>query len=150
MLCENCGKKDATSIFLPSGENKIKYLCGACYKKINNTSELEDLALEVTKSMHNDALCNACGTSYVDFTSNGLFGCADCYKAFDFYIKSKILPIFNEQKYLGKKPNFYYVEQEIKNLEELIELNLKNGNYQKATKYGIELKKLKEENYDKL
>ena len=58
--------------------------------------------------------------------------------------------MFKEQKYLGKKPNLFYVEQEIKNLEQLIEICVKNGNLQKATKYGKELEKLKEVYYDRL
>ncbi len=150
MLCENCGKKDATSIYLPPKESKIKYLCGECYRTLNNSTELENLAYIASQNLEIDDMCKTCGTKFSDFNSSGLFGCADCYKVFNEYITKKFLPKFSEQKYLGKKPNLFYVNEEIKNLEQLIELYLKNGNFQMATKYGKELDKLKEENYGKL
>lgn len=150
MLCENCGLKNAVSIYLPSGETKIKYLCGACYKKANSDLELENFAYATSKKVKIDSVCKNCGTSFKDFEASGLFGCEECYLVFDEYIKTKFLPSFKEQKYLGKKPNMFYVREDIKNLQQLIEMCLKNGNFAKATMYGKELEKLKEENYDKL
>lgn len=150
MLCENCGLKNAVSIAIPQGEKKVKYLCGECYKKINNDFELENFAYITSKKIEIDAVCKNCGTSFKEFEASGMFGCEACYVAFNEYIKTKFLPLFTEQKYLGKKPNMFYVREDIKNLEQLIELCLKNGNFNKATMYGKELEKLKEENYDKL
>ena len=150
MLCENCGLKNVVSIAIPRGETKVKYLCGECYKKINNDFELENFAYVSAKKVEIDITCKNCGISYKDFESSGLFGCENCYKTFDEYIKNKNLPIFKEQKYLGKKPNVFYIREDIKNLEQLIEICLKNGDLNRATKYGKELEKLKEENYDKL
>lgn len=150
MLCENCGLKNASSIYMPPKENKLKYLCGECYKKINNDLELENFAYVSSKNLEIDIICKNCGNSYKEFESTGLFGCDKCYSTFNEYIKNKFLPMFAEQKYMGKKPNMFYVREDIKNLEQLIELCLKNGNLNKATNYGKELQKLKEENYDKL
>lgn len=150
MLCENCGKKDATSIFMSPKDNKLKYLCGNCYRKINNDVELENLALKETNEIKIEEKCLGCGETFAEFMSSGLFGCEQCYDAFSNYLKSNFLNNFNEQKYLGKKPNAYYVQKQIKELEQMVEICLKNGNLQKATKYGIEIKKLKEQNYDKL
>lgn len=150
MLCENCGKKEATSIFMPPNENKIRYLCGECYKKINSENELDLFAYNQTKSILATKVCSNCGLTFSEFEKSGLFGCEDCYKCFDEYIKKYFLQNFKEQKYLGKKPNAFYVESEIKNLENLIEHCLKNGDYQKATIYGKELERLKEDNYGRL
>ena len=150
MLCEICNKKDATSISLDEQTNKLKYLCGECYRRINNELELERFAYAEAQSFTIENVCNACGTTFEEFKSSKLFGCANCYKAFNDYIMKNIMPNFKEQKYLGKKPNAYYIQQEIKNLEQLIEICLKNKNFNKATKYGVELQKLKEANYDKL
>lgn len=145
MLCENCGKRDATSIYLPPNTNKLKYLCGACYKKLNNENELEQFAYSQTKKLEGEKVCASCGTTYQEFEETGLFGCSECYKTFYEYIKNNFLPLFSEQKYLGKKPNLFYIESDIKNLENLIEICLRDGNFQKATIYGRELEKLKEE-----
>ena len=150
MLCQNCGKKYATSIFLPPEQTNILYLCGACYKILNNDNELENLAVTQTQKLKIEACCKSCGLKYDDFKTSALFGCADCYKSFEQYITETFLPMFKEKKYLGKKPNMFYVQQEIKNMEQLIEVCLKNGNFQKATKYGKELEKLKEQTYGKI
>ena len=150
MLCENCGKKNATSIFMPPNQNKLKYLCGECYKRYNSDLELEKFAYSGAMSVKIESVCKTCGTTFDEFEKSGLFGCMDCYKAFDEYIKLNILSNFKEKKFLGKKPNAYYIESEIKNLEKLIEICLKNGDLNRATKYGKELDKLKEEQYGRL
>ncbi|MBE7075072.1 MAG: hypothetical protein E7376_03760 [Clostridiales bacterium] len=150
MLCENCGQKDATSIFLSPKSGKIQYLCGKCYRLLNNEVELESFALKEIKQVKFENKCISCGTTFAEFKSSGYFGCEKCYQAFQEYLNTNFLIQFKEQKYLGKKPNAYYIDKQIKELEQLIEICLKNGNLQKATKYGLEVKKLKEESYGKL
>lgn len=150
MLCENCGQKVATSVFMPPNKTKTQYLCGACYKKINNDLYLEAMAVKAASKIQIDKICSNCGLNFKEFEKTKTFGCEECYTAFEEYIKTNILPLFKEQKYLGKKPNLFFVNEEIKNLEGLIEMCLKNGNFQKATIYGKELQKLKEESYGKL
>ena len=125
-------------------------MCGACYKKINNEIYLEALALSATNKIKIEKTCKNCGMTAKDFESTKLFGCENCYETFKEYIELNILPLFKEDKYLGKKPNMYYIREEIKNLEQLIEMCLKNGNLQKVAHYGKELQKLKEECYGKL
>ena len=126
-------------------------LCQGCVARpCVNTCKFGAISVQNGKSVIDPAKCKNCGTTFDEFKSSKLFGCAECYETFNDYIKNHILVNFKEQKYLGKKPNIYYVEKEIKNLEQLIEICLKNKNFNKATKYGIELQKLKEENYDKL
>lgn len=149
MLCEHCNKKDATSIFLISQTGKLQYLCGACYRKINNEVELESLAIKETNNIKIEPKCPSCGTTYKEFNMSKMFGCEECYNAFEEFLKSSFLPLFKEQKYFGKKPNAYYVEKQIKELEQMVEICLKNNNFQKATQYGLEIKRLKEQNYDR-
>ena len=150
MLCENCGKKNVTSIFLPPNEKKLKYLCGECYKKLNSDLELEKFAYSYIKSIKIDSKCNNCGTTFGEFEKSGLFGCSECYNAFKEYINNNVLNLVKEPKFLGKKPNMYYIESEIKNLETMIEICLKNGDLNRATKYGKELDDLKESCYGRL
>lgn len=150
MLCENCGKKDATSIYMSPKDNKLKYLCGACYRKINNDNELDVLALKEIRDVKLEAKCLNCGETFNEFMSSGLFGCENCYDAFSEYLNNNFLTLFKEKKYLGKKPNAYYVQKQIAELEQMVEICLKNNNLQKATKYGLEIQKLKEQNYGKL
>ena len=150
MLCEKCQKQNATSIFLSPETNKIIYLCGACYRKTNNDIELEKFAIKETVEINHEQVCTNCGTSYAEFIKTSSFGCEKCYEAFKDYVEKNIINLFDERQYLGKKPNAYYVQKQIKELEQMVEICLKNGNLQKATKYGLEIKKLKEDNYARL
>ena len=149
MLCENCNQKNATSIYMPPNDTKLKYLCGECYKKINSDKELDNFVYTTTQDVEIDAKCLTCGMLFSDAQKTHLFGCENCYKSFNLHVNN-FLGKFKEQKYLGRKPNVFYIRQEIQNLEHIIEMCLKNGDFQKATKYGIELNKLKADNYDKL
>lgn len=149
MLCENCKKKDATSIYMSPNDNKIKYLCGNCYRKINNEVELEAFAINQTKEVTLEAKCPCCGETFEEFKSSGLLACENCYKAFEEEL-NLFINQFKNKIYLGKKPNAFYMQKQIKELEQMVEICLKNGNYQKATKYGIELQQLKEQSYGKL
>lgn len=150
MLCENCGTKDATSIFMSPKHNKLLYLCGSCYRKLNNDVELEQFAQSQANLVSLKTVCPNCGETFEEFKSSGLFGCECCYDAFGEYLKNNFLSQFKEQKYLGKKPNAFYIDKQIKELEQMVEICLKNGNLQKATKYGLEIQKLKEQSYGKL
>lgn len=150
MLCENCKKKDATSIFVSPSSKKLMYLCGACYRRLNNEVELETLAINATKTVDLEKKCQNCGESFQEFQSSGLFGCENCYTTFEEYLKNNFLCLFKEKKYLGKKPNLFYVQKQITELEQMVEICLKNGDLQKATKYGVEIQNLKEQNYGKL
>lgn len=150
MLCENCQNKDATSIYLSPKTNKLMYLCGACYRKINNDVELESLAIKETSNIAFELKCDVCGETFEELKSSKLLGCENCYNVFKDFLADNFLHMFQEQNYLGKKPNAYYVEKQIKELEQMVEICLKNNNLQKATKYGLEIQKLKEQNYGKL
>ena len=149
MICENCGLKDATSILKQSGENKMKYLCGVCYKKLKDEEEIAGFANKVSDVIGNDVSCSSCGLGIKEFNETKVFGCENCYKIFIGNVK-EILKNFKNQRYTGKKPNVFYIRQEIKNLEQMVEICLKNKDFLNATKYGRELEKLKADNYDKL
>ena len=135
---------------MPPNQTKLKYLCGECYKKLNADLELEKFAHSNASSIKIEEKCKNCGTTFEEFKQSGLFGCSDCYEAFKEYINNNILVNVKEPKFLGKKPNVYYLECEIKNLESMVELCLKNGDLNRATKYGKELDELKDKRYGRL
>ena len=98
MLCELCGQKNATSIFMPPDENKLKYLCGQCYKKLNKDSDLENFVYAATQSCEMDSKCNCCGLSFDELKKTKQFGCENCYKVFKTEV-ANFLSNFKEQKY---------------------------------------------------
>lgn len=149
MLCENCNQKDATSIYMPPNSGKIVYLCGACYRKLNNDTILDEMVVKEIDDIKIEQRCNGCGQTYAEFKASGVFGCEDCYASFSDVI-NEFVGKFKQSRYTGKKPNIFYIQKEIKNLEQMVEICLKNGNLQQATKYGVEIQKLKEQCYGKL
>lgn len=150
MLCENCKIKDATSMAFSDKFNRNVFLCGKCYKNINTDLALDDFANFEANKIKVETKCLNCGTTLNEFNTLGCFGCEKCYISFKDYINNNLLPLFKDKKYDGKKPENYYFSKKIKDLEQMIEICLKNGDFAKATKFGKELSALKEGNYDKL
>ena len=150
MLCVRCSKKDATSIFVTPNSKEIKYLCGECYSLIKSEIEIEKLSTNAVDNVKIEQVCKNCGLTYKELINTSYFGCERCYDTFKSYIEQNIIPNFKNKKYKGKRPNAFYVEKEIKHLQQMVEICLKNNNLQKATEYGKQIQKLKEENYGRL
>ena len=90
MLCEECGKNQATVSITVSagGEVTTRRLCPECMKKMQFSLVNGDIqgflssVLSVLgsgqKSEESGAVCSGCGLSYADFERTGRLGCAQC------------------------------------------------------------------------
>jgi len=148
MICENCKKKEATSIYNLSKQKKIIYLCGGCYRELSNDVALDDFASYETSNVKVNEKCLTCGLTLTDFNKTKTFKCCDCYNHFFKYIKQNVKN-FDNKNHIGKVANSFLIQKEVKNLEQMIELCLKNNDYTRASKYGEQIKKIKEEYYGK-
>ena len=101
MLCEECGKNEATVHFQalsPDGSSETRNLCMDCMNKIKshmgaNTvditgflgallSRLGAVKQEKESGDRFEGVCPACGTTYQEAKKTGLMGCSECYKTF--------------------------------------------------------------------
>ena len=91
MLCEKCGKNEATVAVTIVHENKHseKQLCANCLKQFHEQMTTGNLIpflseiLPFLSGKHEEVMgCKHCKKSYDSFQKDGLLGCAHCYDAF--------------------------------------------------------------------
>ena len=100
MLCEECGKYEATvhiQTLAPDGSATTRSLCQRCVNKLRmmpgvHALDISEFLGALFERIHQsrlekdadrfDATCPVCGMSYADYKKDQLLGCAECYKAF--------------------------------------------------------------------
>lgn len=145
MLCERCGKHQATTIFTQTinGVTKTEHICSECaYKSgLNNFFGGFSLgsfinSLGGTQS-YSEKRCPKCGSSFDEIRENGKIGCAFCYDFFRSELTPIISNIHGKAVHVGKTPHGYIKQIEEKsnvkqNEQELTELERLKIDLQKA------------------
>ncbi len=82
MICDLCGKREATLFERTVKDNKKKQyaFCENCYKAslkshLNPVEQVEQKRAKIGKE------CETCGCTISQFEDKFLFGCADCYSS---------------------------------------------------------------------
>ena len=123
MLCERCGKKDATIHLTETMQKKRSevHLCEVCAGKIGLNSKLSNFSISIPDTfsfseMDDQAadeipLCGVCGTDFVIYAKHGKLGCPDCYRYLENPISGIIKSYHGDKKHSGKiPPNFEEAE----------------------------------------
>jgi protein arginine kinase activator len=117
MLCEKCGKNNATTHIrtVVNGVVTEHNLCGYCaagegYADLGHNSLGEMLA-----SMFGDVLaagspgatrrCPCCGAAFSDIAESGRVGCSECYKTFYNELLPYLKRVHGSTKHAGRIPN---------------------------------------------
>ncbi len=128
MICDICGKNEATIQFTKVVNNKITKLnlCTKCAeekgldiasfieeefekaKELDLTDFLAELsaipeAVSLKKVLPKKK-CQRCGYTYEDFKKNGRLGCAKCYQTFSEELYPLINKIHGSTEHIGKYP----------------------------------------------
>ena len=117
MLCEKCGKNNATTHIrtVVNGVVTEHNLCGYCAAKEGYTDIGKSQLGEMLASVFGDVLtsnssytalrCSCCNASFSDIAESGKMGCSECYDAF----KNKLIPylkrVHGTTEHIGKKLN---------------------------------------------
>lgn len=148
MLCNECGKNDATVhvTHIINGKKTENHLCAECAKKnqsiFNSTFSMENMFSFMLNNAFKGATylpnkgCSNCGMTYEEFKNEGKFGCSDCIETF----KSKLMPVVkNVQGYdshAGKIPKRaggdYKVQKDIEKLRQELKQMIDQEEYEKA------------------
>lgn len=121
MLCQDCGKKEAT-VQLTREVDKQKVvlrLCAECAKKRGFRNPLEGVPFplaEFLASMLSQAktkktdkeperACSVCGMSFSDFTEVGRLGCGNCYPTFRSQLDDLLRKVHGTTQHRGKFPH---------------------------------------------
>lgn len=164
MICESCGKKEATIHFtkIEAGEMEEKHLCEDCAKEGDKMDfgvqfTLNDLfggllgfdiEEESAKNTKKDKVCNRCGLSYRRILNTGKFGCPDCFVNFREEIKPLLRSIHGHDEHKGKIPSNtnkrLTKKRQIKVLKQELEKSILEERYEESAKIRDEIKKIED------
>ena len=165
MLCQNCGKYEATTHVkrIINGEAAEAHLCTDCARARGYTdvfggfgNVFGDLLGSFFGEMTPSALsartvkCEKCGSTFNDIVESGKIGCAECYKTFYEKLLPSLQRIHGKTRHEGKIPNRAFSQSDAKANELLkLESELKEAidaqNFEKAATLRDKINALKED-----
>ncbi len=117
MLCDICGKKQATVHLTEIIEDQMSelHLCDGCARDKGAQMEkhfgfsdllagLAGIGPQLGPAIDERLKCPNCGMSYQNFISIGQLGCGECYKAFKKNLVPLLKRIHGSTQYMGKMP----------------------------------------------
>jgi len=115
MLCDICGKKQATVHLTEIIDDQMTelHLCEECARDKGAQMEkhfdlsdllagLADMGAEIEPHIEEKLKCPNCDMTYRDFKAQGQLGCSECYKAFKKNLIPLLKRIHGSTQYLGK------------------------------------------------
>lgn len=162
MLCQNCGKYEATTHIkqIINGDVTESHLCPSCAERLGCDDMFKNFSFnlpEFFSSFFGDMLpslaqenaprCKKCGSSFEDIVREGKLGCADCYRTFYDKLQPSLQRIHGRVRHSGKKGNAAQaVEQPKPNRIDSLRNDLNEAvarqNYELAAKLRDEIKEL--------
>jgi len=165
MLCENCGKKEATVHYtkIINGEKSQIHLCEICAEE---NEELISTANDF--SFHNllsgllnfDSVinggsvgvstdserCKACGLTFAQFKKFGKFGCHECYSFFEPQLEPIFRRIHGNSKHSGKVPHRtgsrIKISKELETLKAELQQKIEKEQFEEAAMIRDKIKSL--------
>lgn len=162
MLCEDCGKNQATVHFTKIINGKVTelHLCESC------AAEHKEFEFNPSFSFHKfltglldnvqegqmpigygqEIKCDRCGMTYERFKQTGKFGCSSCYQAF----REKLTPLFKRihghEAHVGKVPKraggTLNVKREIERLKNELDAKVQAEEFEQAAVIRDKIKEL--------
>ncbi len=163
MLCQNCGKHEATTHIkrIVNGESNEVHLCADCAKSLGYSGSFSDFGFSFSDmlssffepaaigSFSNSVLrCEKCGSSFNDIVKSGKVGCRDCYETFYDKLMPSIERIHGRTRHEGKIANGSPEQKanaKIEELKEQLQAAVNLQDYETAAKLRDEIKALEQE-----
>lgn len=162
MLCQNCGKHEASTHIkrIVNGETTEAHLCADCARSLGYQSAFSDFGFGFSDmlssffepvgigALSNSVLrCEKCGCSFNDIVKSGKVGCADCYSTFYDKLTPSIERIHGRTRHEGKIPN--NSPEQVKNsrleaLQEQLQTAVQTQDYETAAKLRDEIKEIEQ------
>ena len=136
MLCQNCGKNEATTHIkqIINGDMAESHLCSECAAHLGYSDMFSGFGLNLSElfgGFLGDMIplmtsigtkrCAKCGTSFDEIVRDGRVGCADCYRTFYDRLLPSIQRIHGKIKHNGKTVSASAAEPKVETKEEKIE-----------------------------
>jgi len=164
MLCDICGKKQAT-VHLTEIVDEVMaelHLCEDCAREKSIKMEqqfsladliagLSDFGKQPEEMEKIKVACTSCGLTYEDFRKSGRLGCSDCYISFKKYLASLLKKIHGSSQHLGKSParlpKVAKAKSEIQELKSRLQYLIETEAFEEAARLRDKIREL--ENQEK-
>lgn len=164
MLCQNCGKHEATTHIksVVNGEYTQLHLCSTCAGKLGYGDVFSGFGFDLgdffgnffskpktTLSSAKVERCEKCGMSFEEIVKNGKIGCADCYGKFYEMLLPSIQRIHGKTQHNGKVANIIDEKETVKEktkeeiiaeLKEEMKTAIEEQNFERAAELRDEIK----------
>lgn len=165
MLCQNCGKYEATTHVkrIINGETAEAHLCSDCANALGYTDVFggfSDTFSDLLGSFFGEPTvsalssrtvrCEKCGNTFNDIVNSGKIGCADCYSTFYDKLLPSLQRIHGKTRHEGKNPETVKaeskpVETEAEKLEKELKEAVGRQEFEKAAELRDRIKAMKED-----
>lgn len=163
MLCEKCGKNQATTHIksMVNGKYTEMWLCPECSKEMGVGNMFTHTATDFSSflgSFFGDGLpsrtsatrCKTCGTSFADIARSGKVGCADCYTNFYDELLPSIQKIHGNIQHTGKTASGasakVKIAREIEKTKQELAQAIKEQNFELAAQLRDKINEMEGEN----
>lgn len=162
MLCQNCGKNEATTHIkkIVHGEATQVHLCSNCAEHLGYSNAFSGFGMNVSRILSNffpdvsllssggeELRCPHCGFTFPDVIRTGMMGCPECYNIFYDKLKPSLSRIHGRATYTGKMSSSYdddsYIKDTIRELQDEMKEAVEAQNFERAAEIRDELKELK-------
>ena len=152
MLCEKCGKNNATVLYtqIINGKKSSLNLCSACSSGESIFDNFGSLLSFGTRTDARQTVCPICGMTLSEFARKGKMGCGKCYETFRAQAKSMLQKIHGTSVHTETKNEAPAPEtkKEEKSELDILKDNLKEAinteNYEEAAKIRDEIRAIKD------
>jgi len=168
MLCDECGKREATVRFeqVINGKRTVMNLCRECAEKkgiinmnvflqpsFNIPSLLSALLgsqLKAAPALEpgEETRCSVCGMSYRDFARAGMLGCSRCYDTFQDRLEPLLRRIHGSDRHVGKAPvkagGSAKLRRELDNLKRELSMAISREAYERAAEIRDKIREIEQ------
>ena len=162
MLCQNCGKNEATTHIkrIVNGETAELHLCTSCAEHLGYADMFSGFGFNISSFLNSffpdssllpsgkkELSCPTCGFTFEDIIRTGMMGCADCYGTFYDKLKPSLSRIHGRATHVGKVSTSFDSEDDIRarirSLNEEMQEAIRTQNFERAAELRDEIKSLK-------
>ena len=154
MLCNNCGKREATVRYEENinGEKKKVNLCKECSDSLGifNMNFMDNMLLSffdepigLGLTQPREKICPKCGYSFSDYANTGLLGCPECYETFEEKLEPALKKLHGKSYHIKSEAKRSKPKNKLEKLEQELEDAVKKEEYEKAAELRDEIKDMK-------
>jgi len=142
MLCEKCGKNNATVMYtqIVNGQKSSLNICSACASQESIFDNFGSLLSFGTREQILNTVCPCCSMTLSEFTRRGKAGCGQCYKTFRKHTEAMLKKIHGTAKHIDapspqreeKAPQKKEAKSELEILREKLAGAINEENFEEA------------------